>query len=70
MLWGQRFFSSTNLKVKFHIGQDFFHELFNYKESKMGSSHCGSAVTNQTSIHEDLGLISGLPLWVKDLVLP
>ena len=27
-------------------------------------------VTNPTSIHEDLGLILGLPQWVNVLVLP
>ena len=36
----------------------------------LGSSHCGSVVTNPTSIHEDLGLIPGLAQWVKDLALP
>ena len=36
---------------------------------KRGSSHCGSALTNPTSIHEDAGLIPGLTHWVKDLAL-
>ena len=30
------------------------------------SSHCGSVVTNPTSIHEDAGLIPDLVQWVKD----
>ena len=34
------------------------------------SSHCGSAVTNRTSILEDVGLIPCLAQWVKDPVLP
>ena len=37
---------------------------------KVGSSHCGAAETNLTSIHEDLGLVPGLTQWVKDPVLP
>ena len=35
-----------------------------------GNSHCGSVVTNLTSIHEDMGSIPGLPQWVKNPVLP
>ena len=27
-------------------------------------------VKNLTSIHKDVGLVPGLPQWVKDLVLP
>ena len=31
----------------------------------LGSSYCGSAISDLTSIHEDTGLIPGLALWVK-----
>ena len=34
------------------------------------SSHCGSVVTNPTSIHEDVCLIPGLSQWVEDPALP
>ena len=37
---------------------------------KNGSFHFGSAVTNSTSIHEDMGSIPDLHHWAKDPVLP
>ena len=37
---------------------------------KTGSSHCGSAVMNTTSIHKDVGSIPGLTQWVKERGLP
>ena len=33
------------------------------------SSHCGSAVTNPASIHEDACLVPGLTQWVNDPVV-
>ena len=39
------------------------------KKKELGSSHCGSAERNLTSIHDDVGPIPGPAHWVKDPVL-
>ena len=44
-------------------------KFFPNQKAKPGSTCCGSAVMNPTSIHEDVGLIPGLAQWVKDLAL-
>ena len=33
------------------------------------SPHCGSALTNPTSTHEDVASVLGLPQWVKGSTL-
>ena len=33
------------------------------------SSHCGSAIMNPNSNHQDVGLIPGIAQWVKDPAL-
>ena len=41
----------------------------NVKNTIIGSCHGGTVLTNLTSIHEDMGLISGFAPWVKDPAL-
>ena len=42
-----------------------------FKNAKnLGSSHCGSVEMKQTNVHEDTGLIPGLPQQINDPALP
>ena len=50
--------------------EDQEQESHSFKIFNVGSSCCGSAVTNQTSIREATGSIPGLAQWVKDPALP
>ena len=44
--------------------------MLNLEELNLGSSHCGEAVMNWTSIHEDaVQSLTSLRCWVKDPVL-
>ena len=47
----------------FDVTDDFL------KKYIIGSSHCGSWVTNLTDIHEDAVSISGFAQWVNNLAL-
>ena len=47
-----------------------YYLMIDFRNVIIGSSYCGSVVTNLTSIHEDMGSIPGPAQWVKDLALP
>ena len=48
---------------------EYFQAQIDNLKIEWGSSHCGSVVTNSTTLREDVGSIPGLAQWVKDLAL-
>ena len=58
--------------IPFHYSLWFklFKNLHKIRNISIGSSHCGSVVTNLTSRQESEGSIPGLAQWVKDPALP
>ena len=53
---------------RFQDFYSFYYSLLSkvVKDESAGCSHCGSMVTNQTSMNEGAGLIPSLAQWVKD----
>ena len=61
-----QYFSSAERRLSARYLISSVHIL---QKCRGGSSHCGAAATNLTSIHEDSGLTPGLAQWVEDLAL-
>ena len=55
--------------INLEIALKYIYLMSNLFNTKIRSSHCGSVVTNLTSIHEDAGSIPVLAQWVKNMAL-
>ena len=58
------------LQCMAHSSREMLKTIIRLKIEDIGSSCCGSVLTNPTGIHEDVGLIPGPTQCVKDLVFP
>ena len=73
---GREIFSNqVPVKYSIHVASDgvlapWYKVHYTCNKKHLWSSHCGSVVTNPTSIHEDVGLIPGPAQWVGDPALP
>ena len=64
--WKISFFFFFLRCKELHLTRRNFRQWEGAHKTEIRSSHCGSAETNLTTLHEDTGLAQ----WVKDLVLP
>ena len=74
--YGLKFYIATNIKetttLEFwcSIKEEYLQlSEETFKIPFFGSSHCDATETNLTSIHEDVGLVLDLTLWVRNLAL-
>ena len=63
------FQSSPHKKRQGDVRSEHNLKISSHKVGRKGSSHCGTADTNQTSIHEIVGSIPGLDQWVRETAL-